>query len=215
MSLNVLKRPEKLAPENGVYKKDGKWLMRFDNRSDGAEIPAEVAHVVSAALKAERFAAQEGTTEQGKKFYQKMRGARAHINCHETALYAVGLIHQGDPKGLDYDFGLFPLESYKTYSSAGKLAKYVRGALGKSFGVIQKAHDWSVTHTLLAGLDSLERCVCFEKEGHGLSWQILPLEEIYRRSSSDARWAAGSIDSIMQSEAAKGIRTYLDKWPKI
>ena len=193
-----------MPPESGVYKKDGKWLMQLDDKAEGVELPEHVARVIRIALSSERRAARSGLWSSSVK--------KDKINCHQTIFRAIGLINHRDSPDLIYDFALLPAEKFHKYASPHELVAGVRNALGRSIGVVQIRYDTMLTHTLLAGFDSMGRCICFEKDGLPLPFQIIPLEEIYQHQTPHARWAAGPVEAVMKSEEAKWVRSLLDRY---
>lgn len=194
-------------PKNGVYEKDGKWFMRFDDKSDGAEIPGDMARVIKIALLTERRAG---------------RVIHRSINCHQTAFRSIGLVRSGEKLPGSYAFRLFPKDVFKEFAAVDELTSYIRNATRGKIGLVQIAHqiNWDLVnpvlvHSFIAGADSTGRVICFEKVGHNLEFRITPINAIYSHlfryenqilSYSNQLWAAGPVDEIKENPSSQWVR---------
>src|SRR3989344_7269067 len=91
-----------------VHTKMGKWFMRFDDKTLGAEIPEDIGRIIKLALWSEK--------RKRKGPNQRTRQLHEDINCHRTAFAALGL---GDYRRQEvHGHLLLPDDSFKKFHSA-------------------------------------------------------------------------------------------------
>lgn len=199
---------EKL-PDRGVYEKDGKWYVRLDKKSIGAEVPKDIGHIMKAALQASRRTGRAG--------YEWVTTPYAKINCHRMILHATGLLYvdkkrlddKAGPVPEDYNILLFPESQLKKFKSHIELGKYVKETIGDNLGVVQIGNRvGGALHSFFVKFDELGRAVCFEKKGYGpLPFHILPLRTVFLEYQEQFKehipldWVCGTMASIRNDEA--------------
>lgn len=206
-----LGRVELARPERGVHEKEGKWYMRYDGKSDGAEIPRDMASIIKAALWME-----------GQRRMPKMSQALDNIDCHQTAFFCIGLLRpEKMQEKYAYDVSLFTGDEYKKAESVEVLTEYLRGVLGNRLGIVQIAPKGSLpsdgssfelnpSHSFLAGPDLLGRMICFEKRDSGSIFQIVPLDSVYARYFHEHLWAAKPVEEVEDSPGAEHARKVIE-----
>ncbi|OGG45405.1 hypothetical protein A2673_01295 [Candidatus Kaiserbacteria bacterium RIFCSPHIGHO2_01_FULL_50_13] len=184
-----------------LHQVDGEWYMRLDKESRGVKIPADIARVIKGALRMEQLRKSDKN--------MRIRGAYSKINCHETALFAIGALDRDYALG-NYSMPLFPDVQYKQHEEFSDLQTHVQKHVGNELWLVQvKAFPESkkVEHSFLAGIDERGNVVCFEKQGsrhEPLSFRVTNLVYIYGLYS-EKYWAGGSIDSIKEHPLVKKI----------
>lgn len=208
--------PERMQIEPGVHEKEGKWYMRLDERSDGVEIPRDMANVMRAALWMERH----------RESSEVVKRSLADIDCHQTAFFAIGLLSaEGMHERYPYDASLFRKNEYWKAKNVDDLTNRIQSALGDRLGLVQAVREdylpltqqsfrAHVGHSFLAGFDTLGRGVCFEKVNPGLPFKINSLRNIYGRyayGSTQHLWAAKVLEDIDDTEGAQRARAIFKK----
>lgn len=205
MNLDTVGKQEQIAPASGVYQKDGKWLMRFDDKSDGAEIPPDIARVISTAL---RFETHK----------QRIPGGigRTHrdINCHKAAFYTIGLTSSPHKGFGGHFYKFFPDSSFHAFNSNTDVEAYIRGTIAKDVGLVQivnRHEKMRLGHSFIAAVDDLGRVVCFDKQGSSRPFRIVSLETMCKSYQfTEAGWAARSVDTI-GSDEIHALQEYIKK----
>lgn len=173
--------------------------MRPDAQSEGAELPEDMARQIRLDLRIER--------RMGNPLNYKSRAFHNEIDCHQTALRAIGM---GDSAR---NLFRFPNERFKTFQSLDETTSYIRDAVGKKMGLAQiKGSAEMIWHSFLTGVDELGRIICFERgTGEDSSFYVVLFEDIYKSYESYAEremygvimfpiyWAVGPVDEIKQS----------------
>lgn len=208
---------ERIKVESGVHQKDGKWFLRLDGRSEGAEIQPTIAKIVKASLWA----------ENNKKSNKLVQDYFQNINCHQVALFSAGILRgEGMSRSNNYEISLFKTKEFKKFGHVAELTKYLREKLGDKFGLVQIAEKKyllpseapfpiEVLHSFLAGFDSLGRVVCYEKCGTSEPFRVVALEKIFRETwhqpPSDHAWAAIPIEDIEGTEGALHAKSEIEQ----
>lgn len=178
--------------EKYVHEEGGEWYMRLDDSSRGVKIPESTARTIILAFKLNKRRQSPDN--------MRTRGVYADINCHKTALYAIGAIDSDYDSKDSYGISFFPPEQYASFKSAEELEKHLRAVAGDSLWFVQckesSADFAKPRHSFLAGTDEEGRVVCFEKVGANLHpFRITSLQTIYK-DYKDGWWAGGPIESI-------------------
>ena len=177
-----------------VFTKDGKWFMRFDAKTLGAEIPEDIGRIIKLALWSEERK-QRSPNDRTRKFH-------ANINCHQTSFAAVGLANERRER--DYGYVLLPEDAFRSFDSPHEFSVYSQSVLGHRVGLVQikrSAHSKEADHSFIAGFDNRERMVCFEKEGWVYPFRIVPVETIYNSHNYNRElWAVTPIDEVKESD---------------
>ena len=106
-----------------VHREGGEWYMRLDESSRGVKIPKDVARAIVFAFQLQKRRQSESN--------MRTRRIYADINCHKTALHAIGVIDSGyNPKD-SYNISFFPSEQYVPYRSIENLEEHLHTVGGK------------------------------------------------------------------------------------
>jgi len=177
--------------------------MRLDESSRGVKIPKDVARAIVFAFQLQKRRQSESN--------MRTRRIYADINCHKTALHAIGVIDSGyNPKD-SYNISFFPSEQYVPYRSIENLEEHLRTVGGKGTLLfvqckMSPAPFAGPYHSFLAGLDEGGRFVCFEKVGANLyPFRITSLSTIYKEYK-EGWWAWGSVESIQNHPITQVMR---------
>lgn len=216
----------------GVYEKGGKWFMRLDDKSDGAEVPADIAKVMKLALWAERRTEDFRNTKTENISHDYILEDDMDyvdgINCHLAVFYAIGLLNVREKLRNPQERSslIFAKDAFQYFESVEDLSRYIKTKIGNKIGLVQVGHyaldnqqgKFRSLHTFIVGVDGLGRVVCFDKMGWKYAFRLVSIETMYSDITGGRPallpWATGLIDEIKESSLARAVRDQVVKKPK-
>lgn len=209
--MDRLGKQEQMPQIDRVYEKGGRWFMRFDDKSDGVELPRDMGRKMRLALIAEQHSKRNKRTYDAIHTFSTEKG----INCHLTAFYAIGLFKIGEKMNDPQERCLvFPKEEFSYFQQSNELIAFVKKQIAGSLGLIQIGQtldgEFCALHSLIAGVDSLERVVCFDKNGWRAEFRCYPFDDLILKAKGNRSWpfpwAAAPIDEIKRNPYAQKVR---------
>lgn len=187
--------------------RDGKWYMRTDPRSDGAQIPDDVARVVRMAL---WLQSRHDSNDQR---HDASGDVVLSVNCHKTAFHALGLIDRREAIEGESSLEAFlmPRDAFIPFDDVDTLKSHLASRLGTKLGLVQICDYYDKPdHSFLVAFDEKGEPVCFEKEEYGGRFRVVPLAEIFavypRR-----KWAADVLENLDSPSDKIAARKSLDE----
>ncbi len=192
-----------------IAAREGKWYMRTDSKSNGAEISEDVARIVKAALWL------QGRQDAYKEKFDPSSDVVLSINCHKTAFHALGLIDRTEAVTGESSLEAFlmPRESFAAYDTVEALGADLLTRLNGKMGLVQICNYYDKPeHTFIASADEKGDIVCFEKEEYGGRFRVVSLSAIFSAFPT-RKWAGDTLDNLENPREKIAERKRIDEEP--
>ena len=196
-----IKRLDRAA---GLYKSAGKYYMRLDEETRGAEITPYMYRLMRVALYGTRRLCERGGL--------KTKYLHKGINCHRAVYMLLGFtremqsfVHERYTRG-EHLYKHLPQKPLQTARSFEEMEENIRELLQGKLGVVQAViperglREVPLVHSFIIGFDEKKRAVCFEKVGFSYGFRITSLYGAYSFYSLHCPYRVYSLQEFLDAE---------------